>query len=630
MRRGLHIYRNLATVLYDAAMAGLTFMAALYLRWSDAMWVHTESYLWQGTLACSLIMLIFVLYTRLYRRYWRYVSQKDLTTIIKICLATLIVFYGGFFLFTRLEMLPRSVPVIHVLLLGTALVGPRILNRAIHEKSLKRPPESQQVPVLLIGATGEAETFIRESQRNPSFAYRAVGVVATEESSVGRSIHHVKIYGTLEEIPTILRKLKRKGQAAQRMLIATPGLDGSQVRDLVALADKENINIARIPRLSDLMRGDKDPLDIRPIEVSDILGRPQVKLNHEAMGELIADKIVLVTGAGGSIGSELVRQIAAFKPRRIVMLEQNEYALYRIDRELADLAADQSRSAMLGDIRDQKALKHCFDRHNPQIVFHAAALKHVPLCEMNPAEAVLTNAIGTRLVADTCLDYGVDLMVQISTDKAVNPTNVMGACKRIGESYCQALGQSQKKTRFITVRFGNVLGSTGSVVPLFQHQLECGGPLTVTHPDMTRYFMTIREAVQLVIQAASLPVAADIAPIYVLEMGEPIKIDDLARQMIRLAGFRPDEDITIRYTGLRPGEKMHEELFYHNETMLKTEHASILRSKASDVPVKPLTKQLDQLYKLANFYQESALMEALQQAVPEFTPDRSIRKKESA
>ena len=614
-------WRNMAFVLLDMVLAGGSFILALYLRWSDAMWLHAANYWHVGAVLCALIALCFILLTRLYRRLWRYVSLKDIHTLIKITVATLAVFYAVMFLSTRLEMLPRSVPLIHGLLMLSLLCAPRFLYRAVHEKRLQLPA-TQQIPVLLVGATPEAELFIRESVRSPSFAYRVVGIVATTHAMVGRNVHHVRIYGGLKDVEAILRKLGRRGDAPQRLILADPELDGEQVRQLMRHVESEGLAVARMPRLTDLTRGDQSRFDIKPIDVEDVLGRPQATLDLEAMRAVVAGKVVLVTGAGGSIGSELVRQVAGLVPARMVLVDSSEYHLYLIDREMQEQHANIPRAARLADVRDAQAMQHLFAQQQPQVVFHAAALKHVPLCELNVEEAILTNIIGTQQVADACVAAKVEVVVQISTDKAVNPTNVMGACKRVGEGYAQALGQQQSVTRFITVRFGNVLGSTGSVVPLFQHQLRQGGPITVTHPDMTRYFMTIREAVQLVIQAAALGLgqSSQAAPIYVLDMGSPIRIEDLALQMIRLAGLRPHTDIEIIYTGLRPGEKLTEELFYDSEPLLETEHPAIHLAQARQVALASLREQIEQLRMLACQRERDALLQALKRTVPEYQP----------
>lgn len=621
MSRPIRSLRNIVAILHDGLIAGASFIFALYLRWSDAMWNYAADYWLRGALCCAGIMIVLTLMSRHYRRLWRYVSLKDIGDVARVAMTTLLIFYVGAFLLTRLDTLPRSIPIIHALVLLALLCAPRFIYRALHERRLQLPTGSQ-VPVLLVGAGQEAELFIRESLRNPSFSYRVVGVAASDERMAGRNIHHVRVYGSIKEIPTILRKLKRKEMAAHRIIITDPHLDGVLIRDILAAADQEGLSLSRIPKLTDLTRDDRSKFDIKPIDVEDILGRPQTQLDRAAMTKVIENQVVLVTGAGGSIGSELVRQIAAMAPKRIVLFEQGEYNLYAIDRELSESYPDIARKAVVGDVRDEDYVNRIFTQHAPDVVFHAAALKHVPLCEINIEEAVLTNIMGTRIVADACVAANVSLMVQISTDKAVNPTNIMGACKRVGESYAQALGQAHGGTRFITVRFGNVLGSTGSVVPLFERQLHRGGPLTITHKEMTRYFMTIKEAVQLVIQAAALGLAQQeqAAPIYVLDMGTPIKIEDLALQMIRLAGLRPYEDIEIVYTGLRPGEKLHEELFYDSEPLKETGHSSIHLAQAREVALKAMTKKLDQIAKAAHKRDTDAALLLLKELAPDYQP----------
>lgn len=610
--------RNAAVLAYDGLAAGLSFLLALNMRWAEQMWIHAASYWLHGAILCTIIMTLFIIATRFYRRLWRYVSIKDITDLMKLAVATLGLFYVLLFFTTRLEMMPRSVPVIHALALLALLCAPRFLYRAAQERRLQLPTH-QQIPVLLVGAGPEAEAFIRESRRSLAFPYRPVGLVARESGITGRLLQGVRVYGELHALGHIVHKLNSKGLAPQRVILTDPHLDGAEISDVLNYTQSQNIPLARIPRLTDLQGGEMT-LQIKPIDVADILGRPQTAPDCAKMRRIVAGKVVMVTGAGGSIGAELVRQLAGFNPERLVLLDHGEYNLYMIDRELQEMAGELPRHARLADIRDEKALAQIFKEEMPQVVFHTAALKHVPLCETNPEEAVLTNVIGTQHVADCCAKSGVELMVLISTDKAVNPSNVMGACKRLAESYCQALGQSGAKTRFITVRFGNVLGSTGSVVPLFEHQLRRGGPLTVTHKDMTRYFMTIGEAVQLVILSAALGMEQNDqpAPIFVLDMGEPVRIDDLALQMIRLAGLRPHQDIEIVYTGLRPGEKLHEELFYDCEPTLTTPHNSIHLARARDMALKPLRKKMDQLYEAALLRQGDKGLALLAELVPEY------------
>lgn len=612
--------RYLIVLCHDVVVAALSFLAALYLRWSDDMWHHADGYWREGMALCAGITLALVLMTRLYRRMWRYVSLKDILTIVKIAVVTIGLFYALMFLTMRLELLPRSVPVLHLLVLIAMLCAPRFMYRAVREHSLQLP-QSQQIPVLLVGTGPDTEMFIRESVRSPSFAYRVVGIISPDNSQIGQHIHHAKVYGGITDMEGVIRKLRRKHNAPQRVILTDPSLSGEQVREVLAIADAQGSTLGRMPRITDLTRGDGHALDIRPIDVEDILGRPQARLDRDAMTRIVAGKCVLVTGAGGSIGSELVRQIAQMNPQKLVLLDQGEYQLYAIDRELSVDHPQLAKETVLADVRDAATIAYEFARHRPQVVFHAAALKHVPLCELNPEEAVLTNVMGTQIVAHACVTHGVELMVQISTDKAVNPSNVMGACKRLGEMVAQALGQTHSATCFVTVRFGNVLGSTGSVVPLFQQQLQRGGPLTVTHPDITRYFMTIREAVQLVIQAAALAVEdgfVQAAPVFVLDMGKPIRIADLAAQMIRLAGLRPEVDIAIEYTGLRAGEKMHEELFYDTEPCETTKHNAIMLAQSRMIELAALEAGLDALYTHAKMREREAMLTALRALVPEF------------
>ncbi len=578
----LRLPQNAVAVLHDCIMAALSFVLALYLRLGDRTFSYAEPYLVEGTVSFALLTLVVLLYYRAYRRVWRYTSLNDLLVLARAGTIALLLFYLGMFVVMRLEALPRAVPFIHWMCLMMLLSVGRVIVRVIQDRALfkRLVGAHKRIPVLLVGATQQAEMFIRESERSVDFPYRAVGLIDEDTRQHGREIHHVRIYGALTEIGYILAKLDRKNRTPQRILLTDPAMKRQEFEALMKVAEEYNLSIARLPSLTELNAGES-VFTTHPVAVEDILGRPQIALDREAMGVLIANKRVLVTGAGGSIGSELVRQIAGFGPAQILLFDVSEYHLYEIDHELARVAPQLPRQAVLGDVRDASQLQRVFVAFRPEIVFHAAAVKHVPLSEANPDQAILTNILGGKQVADACVAHKVPTMVQVSTDKAVNPTNVMGASKRAAEIYGQMLAQDGATTRFVTVRFGNVLNSTGSVVPLFQKQLAAGGPITVTHRDMTRYFMTISEAVQLVLQAAVLGMqGSEQAPIYVLDMGEPVRIEELACQMIRLAGLRPYEDIAIIFTGLRPGEKMFEELFHDAEDLQETPHPSIRLARA--------------------------------------------------
>lgn len=573
----LRLPHNVVAVVHDCLMAALSFVIALQLRLGERMLDYARDYVWEGAVIFALLVLLVLLHYRTYRRVWRYTSLNDLLALARAGTLALVIFYFGMFFATRLEMLPRSVPFIHWMCLMLLLTGTRVLVRITHDRSLfsRLVGANRRVPVLLVGATAQAEMFIRESERSVDFPYQAVGLTDENPRSQGREIHHVRIYGAIAEISYILEKLARKNRAPQRILLTDPALEREQFEALLKVAEQYNLSIARLPSLTELKAGER-VYETHPVAVEDILGRAQVSLDRDAMKQLIAGKRVLVTGAGGSIGSELVRQIAASGPSQLLLYELSEFQLYEIDRELSYLAPQLPRQSVIGDVRDADQLHRVFSSFHPELVFHAAAVKHVPLSEANPEQAILTNILGSKQVADACVAHHVTAMVQISTDKAVNPTNVMGASKRAAEIYGQMLAMDGAKTRFITVRFGNVLNSNGSVVPLFQKQIAAGGPVTVTHRDMTRYFMTTSEAVQLVLQAAVLGIEGEEkAPIFVLDMGAPVRIEELACQMIRLAGLRPYQDIDIIFTGLRPGEKMFEELFHDAENLRETDHASI-------------------------------------------------------
>jgi O-antigen biosynthesis protein WbqV len=433
-------------------------------------------------------------------------------------------------------------------------------------------------------------------------------------------------------------------------VLATAQLQGAALQNLLDSCDRHGVPVKRLPSLTALRPASRRPgeraeaeapVALRPIEIEELLDRPQVPLDREGMARLVQGRRVLVTGAGGTIGGELARQLAALGPASLTLLDHGEYVLYEIDMELRERHPDVKRQAVLADVRDEARIRRLFEEIRPELVFHAAALKHVPMVENDPLEGVLTNALGTRVVADAARAAGCSLMVFISTDKAVNPTSVMGASKRLAEMYCQARDRAARAEggmRLVTVRFGNVLGSTGSVVPLFRRQLERGGPLTVTHPDMRRYFMTVREAVGLVLQASVVGAAgidwfaggAEQPPelrqggIFVLDMGDPVKIVDLARRMIRLAGLRPEEDVEIRFTGLRPGEKLFEELFHGQEPPQPTAFPGLLMAVPRTTDAAEMAGAIDRMAGFAGAGDRAGALAELSRLVPEFAPPGDI------
>lgn len=613
--------RSFIAVMHDAAMAGISFVLSLYVRLGDEQFYLAHDYLGSGTVLCVSICVIVFFCMRLYRGLWRFASMHDMVAIAKAVSLAMVIFAASMFLFNRLENVPRSVFLIQWMLLMCLLAAPRFAYRALKDRRLfweMTLQEKAKIPVLLVGATGLAEQFIQDMLRDVRTAYRVVGIIDKDVAQHHRTLQRVRIYGGLCIFPVVMNKLERKGNRPRKILIADARLNGEDIRHIMKMADEAAVPVARIPRLSELKKHFDEKMDVQPIALEDLLGRAQTTLDRQAMRALIAGKRVLVTGAGGSIGSELTRQIAGYAPASLILLEACEHHLYQIGREIQHAHTVR----ILGDVRDASAMTRLFAEQRPQIVFHAAALKHVPLSEENPEEAILTNVIGTQIIADACVQHKAEAMVLISTDKAVNPSNVMGATKRAAESYCQALAAQQHTTCFITVRFGNVLGSTGSVVPLFAEQIEKGGPVTVTHPEMTRYFMTIREAVELVLQAAALGVSMQDRRehIFVLDMGEPIKILDLAMQMIRLAGLKPEEDIAIRFTGLRAGEKLHEALFHEAEKRVPTPHASIFLASSRSSDYSQLSVALGQLKTAACSRHTAQALALLKALVPEFQP----------
>ena len=591
-------WRSRGALVHDLIMAGISLWLAHYLRLGDAMMKFSGEVVTHAILPFIVLSALVFIAAGLYRGLWRYASMQDLLTLTRATTLLIIIFYLVLFFATRLEGVPRSVPMIHWLLLLAMLGGPRFVYRMLKDQRLGMDftlAAPHKVPVLLIGANDAAELFIRESRRNPKVPYRVVGLVDDDNARRGQQVHGVRIYGGSDVVTRIVNKLERKGRKPQRVVLAESRPSGDQVRALLEECDRLGLPLSRIPQTLELQSDTNEKLETKPIQVEDLLRRSQNVQDVTGVKKLVEDKTVLVTGAGGTIGGELVRQLAGFKVKKLILVEQCEYLLYLMERELVDDFPNCQFMPYLGDVRDAARVDEIFKLQKPEIIFHAAALKHVPLAEANPLETIATNALGSLKVAQAAAKYKAQAMVLISTDKAVRPTSVMGQTKRLAEAIMQAMSNEKGKTKFIAVRFGNVLGSTGSVVPRFQKQLGRGGPITVTHKEMTRYFMTVREAVELVLQSASLGEQdEDKGGLYVLDMGTPVKIDDLARQMILLAGLSED-DIAIEYTGLRPGEKLHEELYYDEQVVEPTAHDSISLSRADNTKLSSLTKQLEQL-----------------------------------
>ena len=618
-------FRNKANIVYlhDIFITAICFNLSIFLRLGSEFNSIPNSIIGYGTMLITIIGVIVYRLTGLYKGIWRYASINDLINIVKASSITIAAFLILMFAVTRLESFPRSVLFINWFVLIILLSGSRAIYRLYKDKKffLKSITKNgNSIPVLLIGATDRAELFIREMSRNNNPTHKIIGILDINKNKVGRFIRDIEILGSVQEISKIIEKLEKNNNQnrPQKIIIASDDLEGNIIRNLLTFTDITGISLARLPKITDLESDiNSEKLKVKPIDVFDLLSRPQALLDRNAMKKFICNKKILVSGAGGTIGSELVNQIINYQPKEIILLDNSEFLLYKIEKEIEDKTKNIKVSALLADIKNTKRIDSIFNQNKPEIIFHSAALKHVPIVEKNPLEGILTNVHGTINIAESCIKHNIVEMVLISTDKAVNPFSVMGVTKRISEIYCQSLANISQ-TNFKIVRFGNVLGSTGSVVPLFQKQLEKGGPLTVTHPKMKRYFMTVREAVELVIQSATLETKKKLGEIYVLEMGQPIAITEIAEQLIRLVGLRPNKDIKIKFTGLRPGEKIQEELHYKNEKFVKTKNKSIFIVKPKIESHKKLSQSLKKLINLAKSGELDLCYKKMSEIVPEY------------
>lgn len=568
--------RTVAIILHDILVATFSWLGAYWLRFNLEIPPEFETAALSTLLWVVPLQAVVFWHFGLYRGIWRFASLPDLKRIVLAVGVAALLIPVVLILFRVSDVVPRSVLILDPLLLLIVMGGSRLAYRAWKEHRLTSVLHPGSKPVLVAGAGSAADFLLRELARNPA-GFHVLGLLDDSRDKRGRLVQGVPVFGPLDEVAMWAAKME-----VADIVLALPSAAHEVRKRVTQICTEVGLNVLTIPSLEDLVAGRVSVSSLRRIELDDLLGRDPVMLDDSGLHQLLTGQVVMVTGAGGSIGSELCRQIARFAPAKLVLFEQSELALYAMEQELPQYFPGVPISPVIGDVKNAVWVNQVMAEHRPTVVFHAAAYKHVPLMENGNAwEAVRNNVLGTQIVAAAAQANGVNKFVMISTDKAVNPTNVMGATKRLAEMTCQAMQQRQTDqqpdgTRFVSVRFGNVLGSSGSVIPKFQKQIEAGGPVTVTHPDITRFFMSIPEAAQLVLQAGLMGEGGEI---FVLDMGEPVKIAELAKLMIRLSGA--DEDrIRVEYTGLRPGEKLYEELLADDESTLPTPHPKLRVAKA--------------------------------------------------
>ncbi|MGH9941875.1 MAG: polysaccharide biosynthesis protein, partial [Pyrinomonadaceae bacterium] len=610
----LHTRRRHLTL--DLLMLVAAFTLAYLLRFDFHI---PRKELWDGFVQLPYVVLIqfaTLVLIGAYSLIWRYIGMAEMKVFILAALwSALPVVALRMTLPAELQQwrVPLSVIFTDTVLAFGGVLGLRVLRRAIYERYEKRRKSahvghSQRQPVLLIGAGRAGVTTIKEIHNGGDIGLEVKGFVDDEAEKTGSVIHGVKVLGTMQDLPRLVSELK-----IDHVVITINRASRQQFRHILDACERIPIRARIIPGLHEILQGRVTVSRIRDVQIEDLLGRVPVCLEEGNIRNLLTDRLVMVTGAGGSIGSELARQVARLCPARLLLVERAEWALFNIDRELRAAYPELKIETLIADVCDEGRMRSVFQTYGPQVIFHAAAHKHVPMMEANPCEAVKNNILGTQTLGELAGEYGAETFVLISTDKAVRPTSVMGAAKRVAELVTQSLDR-QFATRYVAVRFGNVIGSAGSVIPIFQEQIRKGGPVTVTHPDMVRYFMTIPEAAQLVMQAGAMGEGGEI---FVLDMGEPVRLLDLAKDVITLSGFRPYEDLNIVFTGLRPGEKLFEELEMTDEHMSKTRHPKIFVGRIAAYPEEQVRHALQRLAHLAHRGQEAELRQYLNELLPE-------------
>lgn len=613
---GKYKTRQLILIIADIICIFTSFIVSVWLVDKTQFTSDNKLFLLAGVYI--VMNIIFLTICKCYRSLWRYAGEEELISIVVACILTII----PALLIHRLIGANLSIIfyllnlVLTISLTGGTRLLYRIGRRIIARSRVKDTMEN----VLIVGAGSAGDMVIQELKNNPQLHKKPVGIVDDDKNKKGRRIHNIPILGTTKEIKNLVEK-----NNIDEIIIAIANISRSEKKDIIDICKNTKCKLKTIPGVYEIIDGKVDIKKIRDVEIEDLLGREPIKVDLAEMSEYIQNKVALVTGGGGSIGSELCRQIASFNPKQLVILDNYENNAYSIQQELIRKYGNKlNLKTVIASIREEKRLDEIFNEYKPDIVFHAAAHKHVPLMENSPSEAIKNNIFGTKNVATMADKYKAKRFVLISTDKAVNPTNIMGATKRAAEMIIQTMNE-ESETEFVAVRFGNVLGSNGSVIPLFKKQIEEGGPVTITHPDIIRYFMTIPEAVQLVIQAGSMAKGGEI---FVLDMGDPVKIVDLANNLIRLSGFEPSVDIDIRFTGLRPGEKLYEELLMSEEGLMDTEHKKIFIGKPIEFDVNETKKYLEILKNIVDKEEVDLIDSIMRKLVTTYIKPEEANKKD--
>ncbi|MBP9068523.1 MAG: polysaccharide biosynthesis protein [Bacteroidia bacterium] len=607
-------------LIIDTIICAFSLTLAVLLRFNfDDIPAVDKSNLPLDYAAVLIIRFITFFISKTYKGVVRYTSSKDATRIFTIVIiGSVLIFITNlayYFLGSKTYFIPNSIIIIDALCTLFLMISSRLAVKALFLET--KNPTSERMNVIIFGA-GEAGIITKRTlDRDAAIKYRVVAFVDDDEKKKGRSLEGAFIH-TTDKLGQLIKDNK-----AEIVIISIQNLSAAKKNEITDICLSYNTRVLNVPPPTKWINGELSFNQLKTINIEDLLEREPIKLDADLINDQIKGKVIMITGAAGSIGSELARQCMKFDPSKIYLLDQAESPLHELDLEFNDKYKKGSYEVALADVRNVERMQKAFETFKPNIVFHAAAYKHVPLMENNPSESVFTNVLGTKVCADLSVEYKVEKFVFVSTDKAVNPTNVMGASKRIAEIYIQSLGK-KSKTRFITTRFGNVLGSNGSVIPRFKRQIETGGPVTITHPDITRYFMTIPEACQLVLEAGCMGKGGEI---FVFDMGKSVKIIDLARKMIKLSGLQEGKDIKIEFTGLRPGEKLFEELLADKETTLPTHHAQILIGKVREYEYQEVNETIENIIKLFNTQNNDLIVQHMKNIVPEYKSSNSVFEK---